>query len=60
MNKEDIKHGVKLVAGGIAAAILVASPLVDNGVTASEWLAIAGAFLSGTGLTAVVPSKNRV
>ena len=44
---------VRLIAGGIAAAIIVASPIVDDGVTPSEALSILGAFLSGSGLTAV-------
>lgn len=44
------------VLGGLMAAIVVASPIVDDGVTASEVLSILGAFLSGTGLTAVRPA----
>lgn len=39
--------------GGLLSAFVVASPIVDDGVRPSEALAIAGAFLTGTGLTAV-------
>lgn len=47
---------VRAIAGGVAAALAVAGPLVDNGVTPSEAIAIAIAFISGSGLTAVAPS----
>lgn len=47
---------VRALVGGISAALIVATPLVDDGVTVSEWLAIAGALMSGSGLTAVAPA----
>lgn len=47
---------VRALAGGLASALAVAGPLVDNGVRPSEGIAIALAFLSGSGLTAVAPS----
>lgn len=46
--------------GGLAAALAVAGPLVDDGVLPSEGIAIALAFLSGTGLTAVPNRVRRV
>lgn len=47
---------VRALVGGLASAIIVASPLVDDGVLPSEALSILGAFLSGSGLTALAPS----
>lgn len=44
---------LKLVAGGVAVALAVATPLVDDGLSASEILTIATAFLGGLGVTAV-------
>jgi hypothetical protein len=44
---------VRALAGGLAAVVLVATPLVDDGLVPSDYLAILGAFLSGSGLTAV-------
>lgn len=44
--------------GGLLSAFVVASPIVDDGVRPSEALAIAGAFLTGTGLTAVRPGRR--
>ncbi|WP_166139608.1 hypothetical protein [Nocardioides ochotonae] len=49
---------VRMFIGGLVAAIAVATPIVDDGVTMSEALSILAAFLSGTGLTAV-PAANR-
>jgi hypothetical protein len=47
---------VRALVGGLAAALAVAGPLVDNGLAPSEVVAVALAFLSGSGLTAVAPS----
>jgi hypothetical protein len=47
---------VRAFLGGLATAIAVATPLVDDGVTVSEILSIASAFLAGTGAVAVQPS----
>ena len=49
---------VRAFVGGLSAAVLVATPLVDDGILGSEILAIVGAFLSGSGLTAVSPSGS--
>lgn len=49
---------IRALAGGLGAALVVAYPLVDNGVTPSEIIAIVGAFLSGSGLTAVAPAGS--
>lgn len=60
MDSINFKAVLIAIVGGIAAAIVVASPIVDDGVTASEILAISGAFLAGTGLTgASTPSVRR-
>lgn len=54
-----LKHPyVRALVGGLVAAIVVASPIVDDGLTPSEILAIVGAFLSGSGLTAVAPDAR--
>lgn len=45
--------------GGLASALAVAGPLVDDGVLASEAIAIALAFLAGTGLTAAPQARSR-
>lgn len=47
---------VRALAGGISAALAVAGPLVDDGLRPSEAIAVALAFLAGSGLTAVRPS----
>lgn len=49
---------VQAVAGGIALALAVAGPLVDDGVAPSEYCSIALAFLGGSGLTAIVPTRK--
>ena len=50
---------VRAVLGGLVAGLGTAGPLVDNGVTPSEVIAIALATIIGTGLTAT-PSGQRV
>lgn len=51
---------VAAILGGIVAALMVAGPLVDNGLKPSDIIAIVLAGLSGTGLTAVrPPSKGK-
>jgi hypothetical protein len=47
------------ILGGVAAALVVAAPLVDDGVTASEIIAIVLAGLGGSGLTAVTPVARK-
>lgn len=49
---------VQALLGGLGTALLTAGPLVDDGVKASEAIAIALAFLSGSGLTAVKPNTK--
>lgn len=49
----------RAVLGGIAAAIVVATPIVDNGLLPSEILSIAGAFLAGSGLAALPNGRQR-
>lgn len=44
---------IRALALGFASAAAVAGPLVDNGVKPSEAIAIAVAFVTGTGLTAM-------
>lgn len=48
----------KAVAAGIYSAIIVAIPVVDDGLKASEVLAIVAAALVGAGLVAAVPNKE--
>lgn len=48
------------IAGGLAAALTVAIPLVDDGLAPSEALSIALAFLTGTGLTAAPVTRLSV
>lgn len=49
-----LKNPVLLaLAGGLVAALATAGPLVDDGLRPSEAIAIALAFATGTGLTAV-------
>ena len=43
------------LAGGVVSALATAGPLIDDGCRPSEWCAIALAFATGTGLTAVRP-----
>lgn len=49
------------LAGGLALALAVAGPLVDDGVAPSEACAIGLAFLGGSGLASApgVPRKPR-
>lgn len=49
---------VRSLAGGLASAMLVAGPLVDNGVAPSEAISIALAFLTGTGLVAMPSGRE--
>lgn len=51
---------VQAFLGGLVSAIVVASPIVDDGLLTSEILSIAGAFLVGSGLTAVAPTRKDV
>lgn len=44
---------VRALLGGLGSALAVAGPLVDNGLKASEGIAIALAFLTGSGLTSL-------
>lgn len=44
--------------GAVASALAVAGPLVDDGLTPSEIVAIALAFLAGAGFTAA-PSARK-
>lgn len=50
---------VRALAGGLGSALVVAGPLVDDGVLLSEAISIALAFLTGAGLTSV-PSGRTV
>lgn len=50
---------LRALAGGLAAAILVATPIVDDGLLPSEVLSIVGAFLAGAGLTAAPNGVQR-
>lgn len=49
---------IRALALGFASAAAVAGPLVDNGVKPSEAIAIAVAFLTGTGLVAVPTGRE--
>lgn len=49
---------IKVALGGVATAIAVAIPLVDDGLVVSEVLSIILAGMSGAGLTAV-PAPRR-
>lgn len=46
----------KALAGGVAAALAFATPIVDDGLVASEILGIAAAFIGGSGLVYLVPN----
>ena len=59
MNYLPTNPYIRAILGGILSAILVASPIVDDGVTISECLAIGAAFITGSGLTAT-PSGRAV
>lgn len=48
---------VQAALGGALAAIVVATPGVDDGLVASEILQIVGAFITGTGLAALKPNR---
>lgn len=48
----------KAVAGGIAAALAFAVPVVDDGLAPSEVLGIALAFIGGLGIVYASP-RNR-
>lgn len=53
---QKFKPYVFAVAGGVGAALAVLSPVVHDGVDASEWIQAALAFLAGSGLTAYRPT----
>lgn len=46
----------KAIAGGLVASLTAAIPVVDDGLTPSEGLGIALAFIVGTGIVAAVPN----
>lgn len=48
---------LNVLLGALATALAVAAPLIDDGVTPSEIVAIALAFLGGAGFTAVPNSR---
>lgn len=48
----------KAVAAGIAAALAFAIPVVDDGVTLSEALGVALAFLGGLGVGYAAPANR--
>jgi hypothetical protein len=50
---------VVALAGGVALALAVAGPLVDNGLAPSEVCAVVLAFLGGSGLASTPNSKQR-
>lgn len=49
---EKYKPYLRALAGGVAAALAVLSPVVSDGVNAEEWIQAALAFMAGSGLTA--------
>ena len=49
-----VRAAFRAVVGGLVVAVAAATPLVDDGVVASEVLSIAAAFLTGSGATAYV------
>lgn len=49
----------KAVAGGVIAGASAAVPLVDDGLTTSDVLVIAIAFVVGLGGVWAVPNKDR-
>ncbi len=48
----------KAIVGALVAAISAAIPIVDDGVTTSEGLSIALAFIVGLGVVYAVPNKG--
>lgn len=48
----------KAIVGGLVSAVTAAIPIVDDGVSASDALGIALAFLLGLGVVYVVPNKR--
>lgn len=55
---QKLKPYVFALAGGVAAALAVLSPVVHDGVDASECIQAALAFLAGSGLTAYHPTPK--
>lgn len=52
-----MKSYAKAVLAAVIAGCSAAIPLVDDGLTASEGLGIALAFLTGLGVVYAVPNK---
>ena len=48
----------KALAGGAVAAIAFATPVVDDGLVASEVLGIVSAFLIGLGVVYRIPNAD--
>ncbi|WP_053205848.1 hypothetical protein [Jiangella muralis] len=51
----------KAVAGGLAAGLAaLGTALTDGAVSPAEWVAVASAFLAGTGIVAAAPANRQV
>lgn len=55
---QKYKPYVLALAGGVAMALTVLSPVVADGVSAEEWIQAALAFMTGSGLTAYRPASK--
>lgn len=55
---DKFKPYAKAIAGGLVAAIAYATPVIDDGLVASEILGIAGAFLAGLGVVYRIPNRE--
>lgn len=58
-----IKHALVMMAGGLVTALVTARPLVDSGLSASDWIDITLGFMTGSGLAALPSARalvNRV
>lgn len=53
-----VQYAMKALGSGLAAAVPTAIAVSDKGITLTEWLYIAGAFLAGAGFTYVLPSNK--
>lgn len=55
---KNFLNTLKATAAGVLAGLIALEPLVDDGMTMSEWTKVAIAVLLGWGVVYVVPNRT--
>jgi hypothetical protein len=53
-----LKYAKAIVAAVVAGGGVLSTALIDDKVTASEWVAVGLAFLAGLGITYAIPNRT--